>query len=34
MNKKYKIGGMTCSACSNRVERGVKKNGWYSRCQC
>ncbi|MBC5624273.1 heavy metal translocating P-type ATPase [Clostridium sp. NSJ-49] len=25
MNKKYKIGGMTCSACSNRVERGVKK---------
>ncbi len=25
MNKKYKIGGMTCSACSNRVERGIKK---------
>lgn len=25
MNKKYKIGEMTCSACSNRVERGVKK---------
>ncbi|SCI75617.1 Copper-exporting P-type ATPase A [uncultured Clostridium sp.] len=25
MNKKLKIGGMTCSACSNRVERGVKK---------
>ena len=25
MNKKYKVGGMTCSACSNRVERGVKK---------
>lgn len=25
MNKKYQIGGMTCSACSNRVERGVKK---------
>ena len=25
MNKKFKIGGMTCSACSNRVERGVKK---------
>ena len=25
MDKKYKIGGMTCSACSNRVERGVKK---------
>lgn len=25
MNKKYKIGGMTCSACSNRVERGVRK---------
>ena len=25
INKKYKVGGMTCSACSNRVERGVKK---------
>ncbi|WP_195987429.1 copper-translocating P-type ATPase [Clostridium sp. D53t1_180928_C8] len=25
MNKKYKVGGMTCSACANRVERGVKK---------
>ena len=25
MDKKYKIGGMTCSACANRVERGVKK---------
>lgn len=25
MNKKYKIGGMTCSSCSNRVERGIKK---------
>ena len=25
MNKKYKVGGMTCSACSNRVERGVSK---------
>ena len=25
MDKKYKIGGMTCSACANRVERGIKK---------
>lgn len=25
MNKKYKVGGMTCSACANRGERGVKK---------
>ena len=25
MEKKYKIGGMTCSACANRVERGIKK---------
>lgn len=25
MNKTYKIGGMTCSACANRVERGIKK---------
>ena len=25
INKKYKVGGMTCSACANRVERGVKK---------
>ena len=25
MNKKYKIGGMNCSACSNRVERGINK---------
>jgi len=25
VNKKYKVGGMTCSACANRVERGVKK---------
>lgn len=25
MNKRCKIGGMNCSACSNRVERGIKK---------
>lgn len=25
INKKYKVGGMTCSACANRVECGVKK---------
>ena len=25
MDKKYKIGGMTCSSCANRVERGIKK---------
>ena len=25
MDKKYKLGGMTCSACANRVERGIKK---------
>ena len=25
MDKKYKIGGMTCSECANRVERGIKK---------
>lgn len=25
MNKKIKIGGMTCAACSSRVERGIKK---------
>lgn len=25
MDKTYKIGGMTCSACANRVERGIKK---------
>ena len=25
MNKKYKVGGMNCAACSNRVERGIKK---------
>ena len=25
MKKSYKIDGMTCSACANRIERAVKK---------
>lgn len=25
MNNKFKIGGMTCSACANRIEKVVSK---------